>query len=283
MTQQRLSGTIVVIIIAVGVQACIIVFIFVKRQVQRFALRNRRGPHMSVGHGAPKALRREADRLLEYVSYIRHEPPLQVDHTSGGTSSETQQQLPEAFKRDFRKQIVINFQVFEAELADFGPHYIRPAGGNVRSHLLGCVHGGGPLAGADTKLVQEACDDYDAARHHYEPIDRQKCKVFIERLDRLRIIVRANKLVRPTNPHQQQYQPSPMMMHGGGIRLPDSAPRKRKQVKSSSKQLTSDFTHLGPEPEVTSRPAAIKAPTAVSSIVSVENEPLTSNPQPNAV
>ena len=35
MAQQQLSGTIVVIIIAVGVQACIIVFIFLKRQVQR--------------------------------------------------------------------------------------------------------------------------------------------------------------------------------------------------------------------------------------------------------
>jgi len=48
---QQLSGTIVVIIIAVGVQACIILFIFAKRQIQRFALRNRRGPHMSIGHG----------------------------------------------------------------------------------------------------------------------------------------------------------------------------------------------------------------------------------------
>ena len=37
MAQQQLSGTIVVIIIAVGVQACIIVFIFLKRQVQRSA------------------------------------------------------------------------------------------------------------------------------------------------------------------------------------------------------------------------------------------------------
>ena len=51
---QQLSGTIVVIIIAVGVQACIILFIFAKRQIQRFALRNRRGPHMSIGHGKLK-------------------------------------------------------------------------------------------------------------------------------------------------------------------------------------------------------------------------------------
>ena len=51
---QQISGTIVVIIIAVGVQSCIILFIFAKRQIQRFALRNRRGPHMSIGHGKMK-------------------------------------------------------------------------------------------------------------------------------------------------------------------------------------------------------------------------------------
>ena len=130
---QQLSGTIVVIIIAVGVQACIILFIFAKRQIQRFALRNRRGPHMSVGHGkingrgiswggadifeinfcftdmnvalitrksiiflgGPKALRREADKLLDYVQYIKHEPILEPLPTDS---------------QDFRRLIIINFQ-----------------------------------------------------------------------------------------------------------------------------------------------------------------------------
>ena len=123
---QQLSGTIVVIIIAVGVQACIILFIFAKRQIQRFALRNRRGPHMSIGHGkfkgrvgaerlhsytqflnvllnepplfllgGPKALRREADKLLDYVQYIKHEPMLEpLPHDS----------------QDFRRLLIISFQ-----------------------------------------------------------------------------------------------------------------------------------------------------------------------------
>ena len=72
--QQQLSGTIVVIIIAMAVQVCIMLVIVVKRQIMRFALRNRRGPHTHVGQGAPKMLRREIDRQLDYVAYIRHEP-----------------------------------------------------------------------------------------------------------------------------------------------------------------------------------------------------------------
>ena len=52
--QQQLSGTIVVIIIAMAVQVCIMLVIVVKRQIMRFAIRNRRGPHTHIGQGAPK-------------------------------------------------------------------------------------------------------------------------------------------------------------------------------------------------------------------------------------
>ena len=68
----------------------------------RFAFRNRRGPYTSVCHGAPKALRRETDRLLAYVQDIKYEPNLQVP-------AENQANL----KRDYRRQIILNYQVSE--------------------------------------------------------------------------------------------------------------------------------------------------------------------------
>ena len=69
---EQLSGVAVVIIIAVGVQTIIMLFIFAKRQIMRFTLRSRRGPHVSVGQGGVKTLRREIDRRLEYASHIRY-------------------------------------------------------------------------------------------------------------------------------------------------------------------------------------------------------------------
>ena len=54
-TPEQLSGVAVVIIIAVGVQTFIMLFIFAKRQIMRFTLRSRRGPHVSVGQGGVKA------------------------------------------------------------------------------------------------------------------------------------------------------------------------------------------------------------------------------------
>ena len=51
---EELSGVTVVIIIACGVLTFILFFLFAKRQIMRFALRSRRGPHVPVGHGEKK-------------------------------------------------------------------------------------------------------------------------------------------------------------------------------------------------------------------------------------
>jgi len=51
---EQLSGVTVVIIIACGVLTFILFFLFAKRQIMRFALRSRRGPHVPIGHGAKK-------------------------------------------------------------------------------------------------------------------------------------------------------------------------------------------------------------------------------------
>ena len=68
---QQLSGTIVVIIIAMAVQVCIMLVIVVKRQIMRFALRNRRGPHTHIGQGEIKKL-----SFVNYVLlYIRAKVP----------------------------------------------------------------------------------------------------------------------------------------------------------------------------------------------------------------
>lgn len=53
---QELSGVTVVIIIAMGVLLFILLFIFAKRQIMRFALRSRRGPHVPIGHDAKKVV-----------------------------------------------------------------------------------------------------------------------------------------------------------------------------------------------------------------------------------
>uniref|UniRef100_A0ABI7Z9D0 Uncharacterized protein n=1 Tax=Felis catus TaxID=9685 RepID=A0ABI7Z9D0_FELCA len=49
-----LSGVNVVLVMAYGSLVFVLLFIFVKRQIMRFAMKSRRGPHVPVGHNAPK-------------------------------------------------------------------------------------------------------------------------------------------------------------------------------------------------------------------------------------
>lgn len=53
---EQLSGVNAVIIIAAGVLTFLILFIFAKRQIMRFTLKSRRGPHVPIGHDAKKVL-----------------------------------------------------------------------------------------------------------------------------------------------------------------------------------------------------------------------------------
>ncbi|KAF6292513.1 hypothetical protein mRhiFer1_001796 [Rhinolophus ferrumequinum] len=74
-----LSGVNVVLVMAYGSLVFVLLFIFVKRQIMRFAMKSRRGPHVPVGHNAPKDLKEEIDIRLSRVQDIKYEPQLLAD------------------------------------------------------------------------------------------------------------------------------------------------------------------------------------------------------------
>ncbi|XP_044214455.1 protein C1orf43 homolog isoform X1 [Thunnus albacares] len=72
----RLSSVNVVLVMAYGSLVFVLLFIFVKRQIMRFAMKSRRGPHVPLGHNAPKELRQEIEAKLCQVQKIHFEPRL---------------------------------------------------------------------------------------------------------------------------------------------------------------------------------------------------------------
>ncbi|XP_061598274.1 protein C1orf43 homolog [Cololabis saira] len=76
MADSSLSGVNVVLVMAYGSLVFVLLFIFVKRQIMRFAMRSRRGPHVPIGHNAPKGLREDIDYRLSKVQEICFEPRL---------------------------------------------------------------------------------------------------------------------------------------------------------------------------------------------------------------
>lgn len=78
---QELSGVTVVFIVSTGILTFILLFIFAKRQIMRFALRSRRGPHVPIGHGAKKVGKKcilEYNlyhfKIQVYINYINYMP-----------------------------------------------------------------------------------------------------------------------------------------------------------------------------------------------------------------
>ncbi|GFW67871.1 protein C1orf43 homolog [Trichonephila clavipes] len=70
----QLSGIAIILFIAFGSLTFILLFIFAKRQITRFALKSRHRPHYPVGAGSSKSLIKEIERRLDVIDYIRCEP-----------------------------------------------------------------------------------------------------------------------------------------------------------------------------------------------------------------
>lgn len=183
---EQLSGVAVVIIIAVGVQTFIMLFIFAKRQIMRFTIRSRRGPHVSVGQGGVKALRREIDRRLEYASHIRYEPRLGRVGSSENAAH--------------RHRIVAVDKIAELDdiILKYDLHYYRPAGASIRSFLIECL--AGPLVGLDPKHVHRFCDMYEHARHSYRQFGQLELNNYLNLLDELKTLVNRNTQNKPSSP-----------------------------------------------------------------------------------
>lgn len=156
---EELSGVTVVIIIGGGVLTFIILFIFAKRQIMRFALRSRRGPHIPIGHEAKKSLKREIDRRIEVIPRIVSEPQLINDETSRFILT-PDSQLPSHY---CRLKAVDDIKILEREIARQDGGLKRHPCESVRAFLLSSL--AAPLNGRGQKLIHQFCDMYEHARH----------------------------------------------------------------------------------------------------------------------
>jgi len=182
----ELSGVAVVIIIGLGVHTIIILFIFAKRQIMRFTLRGRRGPHVSVGQGGLKPLRKEIDRRIEYAAHICHEPKV---NTNPALTNSTLR---------FRVEAVDSVMELDRLLGRYDAEFWRPAGFNLRSFLIECL--AGPLCGLEPKEIHRFCDLYEAARHSYKPFLASDLHTFTDALHVLKKQVEYNTTNKPASP-----------------------------------------------------------------------------------
>lgn len=189
--RQELSGVTVVIIIAMGVLLFILLFIFAKRQIMRFALRSRRGPHVPIGHDAKKVdfsltllmfnkriffnsfnyykklmetkyfqyLKREIEQRIDLIPRIICEPQL-LSKTDPRYIVCPGQQIPAHY---YRLKAVEDVKLLEREITRQDSCLVRHPSENLRAYLLTTL--AAPLNGSGQRLIHQFCDLYEHARH----------------------------------------------------------------------------------------------------------------------
>uniref|UniRef100_A0A2K6DEC2 Chromosome 1 open reading frame 43 n=1 Tax=Macaca nemestrina TaxID=9545 RepID=A0A2K6DEC2_MACNE len=167
-----LSGVNVVLVMAYGSLVFVLLFIFVKRQIMRFAMKSRRGPHVPVGHNAPKDLKEEIDIRLSRVQDIKYEPQLLADDDARLLQLETQgnQKIP-----------------FHSE----GRHPRSLMGRNFRSYLLDLRNTSTPFKGVRKALIDTLLDGYETARYGTGVFGQNEYLRYQEALSELATVVKA--------------------------------------------------------------------------------------------
>nr|KAF6396261.1 hypothetical protein HJG63_001783 [Rousettus aegyptiacus] len=167
-----LSGVNVVLVMAYGSLVFVLLFIFVKRQIMRFAMKSRRGPHVPVGHNAPKDLKEEIDIRLSRVQDIKYEPQLLADDDARLLQLETQGNLKIPFHAE-------------------GRHPRSLMGKNFRSYLLDLRSASTPFRGVRKALIDTLLDGYETARYGTGVFGRSEYLRYQEALTELASVVKA--------------------------------------------------------------------------------------------
>uniref|UniRef100_A0A8W7PCV3 Uncharacterized protein n=1 Tax=Anopheles coluzzii TaxID=1518534 RepID=A0A8W7PCV3_ANOCL len=159
---EELSGVMIVLIIGGGVLGVTMCFIFAKRQIVRFTLRQRRGPHVAVGHDTKKSIKKEIERRIDCIQKIYYEPKLIWDDKQQDDEKyilKPDTTLPPYY---WRMKAVDDVKELEREIAkqDGATRHPRDS---MRAFLLTTL--AAPLNGSGQRLIHQFCDMYDHARH----------------------------------------------------------------------------------------------------------------------
>ncbi|XP_063991027.1 protein C1orf43 homolog [Diachasmimorpha longicaudata] len=182
--REELSGVTIVIFIATGVLTMLLLFIFAKRQIMRFALRSRRGPHIAIGHDAKKSLKREIQRRIEVIPRIQYEPQLISDPRYIMAPGS---QVPPHY---YRLKAVDDVKALESEITKYDNCLKRHPSENLRAYLLTTL--AAPLNGSGQRMIHQFCDFYEHARHDPTEFTDEEyqayCRLHLKLMDAARLL-----------------------------------------------------------------------------------------------
>ncbi|KAK1795506.1 hypothetical protein P4O66_010658 [Electrophorus voltai] len=224
--ESAFSGVNVVLVMAYGSLVFVLLFIFVKRQIMRFAMKSRRGPHVPLGHNAPKGLREEIDARLCKVNDIRYEPRLlsveddRLKHRSQNASQCVCERASVVCSEPcvcvsqccvcvrcvccynylYRMQVLDAIRDTDVLCGELGCSSAL-TGRRYKSWLIQLRSSLSPLRSSQCSLIERLLEGYDSARHGTRPFGEVELLKYREDLDELTAVVKAHS--RSSNLMQQ--------------------------------------------------------------------------------
>ncbi|XP_061574369.1 protein C1orf43 homolog isoform X2 [Cololabis saira] len=214
-----LSSVNVVLAMAYGSLVFVLLFIFVKRQIMRLAMKSRRGPHAPVGHNAPKELRQEIEAKLNLVQKIQFEPRL---------LSSDDDRLNHSGSYDY----LYRMKALDA---------IRDTGKRFRTWLLQLRNSNCMFRDNQSGLIDAVLDGYNKARYGAEAFGEAEFLKYQEALAELASIVKS----RRSSTHSQHHQAAAKDLTGiTELESPPSSPTQTTYLTSAAQQRSKRPRHF---------------------------------------
>ncbi|KAM9852397.1 protein C1orf43 homolog [Aulostomus maculatus] len=194
-SESRLSNVNVVLVMAYGSLVFVLLFIFVKRQIMRFAMKSRRGPHAPLGHNAPKELRQKIEAKLCQVQKIHFEPRL---------LSPDDDRLRQTGSCDYlyRLKALDAIRDTDFPFCDLGGTSTAVTGKRFRTWLLQLRNSNCLFRDSQRSLIETVLDGYNRARHGAEAFGEAEFLKYQEALTQLASVVKSHSSSATSQHHQ---------------------------------------------------------------------------------
>ncbi|XP_054636626.1 protein C1orf43 homolog [Dunckerocampus dactyliophorus] len=178
-----LSSVNVVLVMAFGSLVFVLLFIFVKRQIMRLAMKSRRGPHVPIGHNAPKELRQEIEAKLCQVQKIHFEPRLLSpdDHRLKSGCCDYQ----------YRMRALDAVRDTDFPFCELGGSSGAVTGKRFRAWLLQLRNSHCLFRDSQSALIETVLDGYNKARHGAEAFGEAELLKYQDALCQLASVVKS--------------------------------------------------------------------------------------------
>lgn len=187
----------VILVMAYGSLIFVLLFIFVKRQIMRLAMKSRRGPHAPIGHNAPKELKQLIEAKLCQVQKIHFEPRLLCPADVRLTQSR------QSGSDDYLYRMKALDAVRDTDLPfrELGGAPTAVTGKRFRTWLLQLRNSNCVFTDKQSSLIDAVLDGYNRARHEAEAFGEAEFIKYQEALTELASVVKSCSST-PSQHHQ---------------------------------------------------------------------------------